>query len=261
MLDSTITWNGISSSSLGVKVERFPALNRPARKYDRYSVPGRNGDLFIWQDAWTNYDQLYEIYATEGNAPAKWRDIMAWLMPPTPQLTTDNLKTLEYGGYRQLVDSYEPDTIRLAAFVYETNIENSWNRLGRAVIRFTCRPERFTNDAFTALGYTYPTTTTVTNPTDRIAKPWIELNNTSLTAFTSGTLATINGRRIVFSGTGSISFACFDCERMTVTQNSMGNLSNQFSLPDGWPVLTPGVNSIILDDVESVDIYPRWWRI
>lgn len=259
MLNGTLTWNGITSSDLGIKVERFPALNRPARKYDRYSVPGRNGDLFIWQDAWNNYDQEYEIYAA--GTPANWRDIMAWLMPETEELNRDRLTSLEYGGYRHLVDSYEPDTIRLAAFLYDTAIENSWNLFGRATIRFACRPERFTDDAFDIHSYLIGDSEVLYNPTDRAAKPWIELNNVLLDPFTSGTLATINGRRIVYNSAADISFACVDCERMDISQNGVGNLSSHFAMPDGFPILQPGANSIIVDDVEQLDIVPRWWRL
>lgn len=58
---NTFTFAGVSSASLGLTIEKVPNMNRPARKYDRYSVPGRNGDIFVFQDAWENIEQSYEI--------------------------------------------------------------------------------------------------------------------------------------------------------------------------------------------------------
>lgn len=154
MLNNTITWNGVSSDTLGIRVERFPNLNRPQRKFEQVSVPGRNGDLFFFQDAWSNYEQSYEIFAGDGklnDAPDAFNDIMPWLYPSEASPTIDDYINLTIGGYHRLIDSFEPDAIRLAVFSNSVEVANSWNRYGRSTLRFNCRPERFTADAFTAI--------------------------------------------------------------------------------------------------------------
>ena len=61
--------------------------------------------------------------------PKKWTSIMEWLNSAD--------------GYAELSDSFDPDHYRKAVFVDATDIQNSWNHYGRAVVSFHCRPERF----------------------------------------------------------------------------------------------------------------------
>lgn len=131
MLNHSFVFNGHSSDEFGIKIERFPGLNRPARKYTVSNVPGRNGNLYEMQDAWEEVIQSYEIYAggQSKNSPQDFMRIMEWLCEPS--------------GYAELTDSYDVDHYREAVFVDATDIANSWNRFGRAVVSFRCRPERF----------------------------------------------------------------------------------------------------------------------
>lgn len=147
---SEITYAGNKSSDYGIVVERYPSLNRPARKYERVSVPGRNGDIIFKEDAWNNYSQEYEVWSGGRNAsaPNLWTNIFQWLYPEERGTTVEDVLNLEVNGYHQLIDTYEPNTIRLAQFNEETEVENSWNNFGKSIIRFDCRPERFTADAF-----------------------------------------------------------------------------------------------------------------
>lgn len=132
MLNHTFTWNGHSSDEFGIKIERFRALNRSARKYDAASVPGRNGNIYGLQNAWEEVLVSYEIWAkSEQNTDleARWTDIVEWLNSAD--------------GYAELSDTYDTDHYREAVFVEATDIANSWNNFGRAVVSFRCRPERF----------------------------------------------------------------------------------------------------------------------
>ena len=65
-----ITWNNVTSDSLGIFVEAAPFYVKPKRKVDVYSVPGRSGDIIRPQDAWDNVDQDYEIFAGDGSEHA-----------------------------------------------------------------------------------------------------------------------------------------------------------------------------------------------
>lgn len=61
--------------------------------------------------------------------PKKWTEIMEWLNSAD--------------GYAELTDTYDPEHYHKAVFVDSTDIQNSWNHYGRAVVSFHCRPERF----------------------------------------------------------------------------------------------------------------------
>lgn len=152
MPKSTITWNGVSSDTLGITIERFPNIIRAAKRYETVNIPGKNGAMYIYDDAYDNYNQEYQIYAgtgERGNLPASFMDIMQWLMPrQSTKPTIDDYNNLTVNGYKRLIDSYEPDVIRLAAFNQSLNFQNAWNRYGEGSLIFNVRPERFRTDAF-----------------------------------------------------------------------------------------------------------------
>ena len=65
MPNGYITFNGQTSTAAGVKaVEYYPALDRPRRKFTKMEVPGRTGDIVLFEDAWEDYEQEYEIRNT-----------------------------------------------------------------------------------------------------------------------------------------------------------------------------------------------------
>ena len=248
MLNHTFTFNGHSSDEFGIKIERFRALNRPGRKYDAASVPGRNGILYKLQEAWEEILVSYEIFAeasiadTEADFSKIDGTYFAWTADgltingtvPSPYeieeaaelLTTRNRTIIVSGGevgvwglecrvvdaygtttrtstitngsetfiltsgdwlyidlkiyagtysnkviplkvvdaeildlpkkwtnimewlnsadgYTELTDTYDPQHYYEAVFVDGPEIANSWNKHGRTVISFRCRPERF----------------------------------------------------------------------------------------------------------------------
>lgn len=156
----SFTFNGHSSDEFGIRIERFPDLNRSERKYRSASVSGRNGNIYQMQDAWEEVTVSYQIFAGElqaGAAVSDFTDIVEWLN------SADD--------YAVLTDSYDPTHYRLAVFVDEMEIESQWHTFGKATVKFRCRPERFivTNPISVSDG------NTITNPTNHVAKPIITL--------------------------------------------------------------------------------------
>ena len=256
MPKSTITWNGVSSDTLNITVERFPHIIRAARKFEQVSVPGRNGDLFFFQDAWNNYEQEYDIFAgtgTRGNVARTFNDIASWLQPESASPTVDDYINLTLNGYHRLVDSYETTAIRLAAVVDGMDTANAWNRFGQATLRFNCRPERFTNNAFTAVTKT-AASANITNPTDRYAKPMIKVYGSG-----NGTL-NVNGYIITI--TGMSDYLYIDCESQNCFRLLAENRNNLITLTSGFPKLAPGGNTITrTGGITKYDIWPRWWKL
>lgn len=129
---SSFTYNGHSSEEFGIRIEKKPVLNRSARKFQSASVPGRNGNIYQLEDAWSEVIQPYEIFAgekEEGAAVPSFTAIMEWLNSAA--------------GYTKLQDTYDPDHYRMAVFVDSTNISSTWHDFGRATINFRCRPEHY----------------------------------------------------------------------------------------------------------------------
>ena len=127
MANGVITWNGVASDTLGIVVSKVPSLNRPQRKYNSYSVPGRNGDIVVMQDAYAEYEQEYEIFALD-DAQVDARAIVDWLYQD---------------GWCQLSDDWEPEYYRLAYFVGPVDIEPIMDEAAVCTITFRCRPQRY----------------------------------------------------------------------------------------------------------------------
>ncbi len=158
MANGVITWNGVASNTLGITVRKVPGLNRPQRKHDSYSVPGRNGNIVVMQDAFEEYEQEYEIFTLD-NAQADAREIVDWLYQD---------------GYCKLTDDWEPGYYRLAYFVGPLDVETILEEAAVCTIKFRCRPERYLVGQEKGPYYNIGSTT-VLNPTNHDAHPFIRL--------------------------------------------------------------------------------------
>lgn len=256
MPKSIITWAGRSSAEYGITVERFPALNRPSRKYEKVSVPGRNGDIYFYQDSFSNYIQQYEIYAgsRNGSAPDAWTEVFNWLYPEDRAVSTDDFLNLTINGYHQLIDSYEPNAIRLAAFNEAVEVANEWNQIARAAISFDCRPERFTSDAFTPVSFT-ASGGHVTNNTKRNAKPCLKVYGSG-----AGTL-TVGNEIISISAINGYIYIDSELKNCYKGMNDL-NLNNLVTLTSEFPILKPGNTYITwTGGITQIDVIPRWWNL
>lgn len=239
-----ITWNGVTSDSVGVFVEEAPRYNKPSRKIDIYSVPGRSGDIIRPQDAWNNVDQNYEIFAGDGTqdaVPGAFSHVGAWLYGPT--------------GYQRLEDDFDTDHFRLAYFAGPMNVENVMTKVGRASIRFVCKPQRFLKSGETEVTIA-SVPATLTNPTEFRARPLLLVTGGGL----EGTV-TINDTVFEISDTSVPIY--IDCETMNCYDGE-GNNKNGIvgSSSSEFATLDPGDNNIgFTGAVSSVKITPRWWEL
>lgn len=157
---NTLTFNGHTSDEFGIRIEKMPALNRPARKFRFASVPGRNGNIYEMEDAWEEIIVPYEIFAggmNDGAAVASFTEIMEWLHSAN--------------GYAVLSDTYDLEHYRMAVFVDSADIESQWHTWGRTVINFRCRPEHYLTNQTQAVA----SGAVINNTTNHIAKPLITL--------------------------------------------------------------------------------------
>ena len=156
----SFTFNGRASEEFGIRIERFPDLNRSARKFQSASVAGRNGNIYQMENAWEEVIVSYQIFAgerQEGAAVTDFTEIVEWLN------SADN--------YVELSDTYDPTHYRLAVFVDELEIESQWHTFGKATVQFRCRPQRFiVQDSISVVSGD-----TLTNPTNHTALPIITL--------------------------------------------------------------------------------------
>lgn len=236
-----ITWNGISSNSLGLVVEKVPNMDRPARKYDRYQVPGRNGDIFVMQDAWENVEQSYEIWWADSVSVVGY-SLSEWLFGPT--------------GYQTLEDDFDPDHYRKAVFTGPYDVENILQKYGRATITFDCDPRRFLTSGLTWIPIPsgMGPGLDIVNPTPFPAKPVFDITNApSLIA------------NIIVSNSGSSTMLTISKAGHFIVDSARESIVDEYGVPafgSTWgkfPTLYPGTSNI--SPQNNAKIQPNWWTL
>lgn len=230
---SWLSWHQVRSDTLGIYVERSPALPIPQKKIIRYSIPGRNGDVIIDTGAYENVTQKYSIYLTESaNVTITAKAVKEWLL---------------YQGEGRLVDSFDPDVYRFATYEGGGEIENVLQRFGRAEIEFDCRPQRY---VLQSLNYTeYTEAFTLTNPTQNNARPVIRVNGSG-----AGTLTV-----------GNNTIALTDCNIYIDSELQsafLGTTNKNNAMTGEFPILPPGETGISwTGGITSILIAPRWFYL
>lgn len=239
----SIIFHGVSSDALHLIVEKYPARPIPKRKIERFSVPGRSGDIVVPYNAFENVKRVYDCYLSAEVTGQSLAETSAAFV-----------NWLSYGGYAELSDDYDPDVYVMATCVAGGDIENIQDLFGRIRIEFDCKPQRFLTAGKTMV--TYSTAGTILNPTPYTARPLIKLTGTS----SSGTL-TVGAATLTLTET--CSNVVIDCEAEDVYQLSGGVVTNLNTKVSGAvPELPAGNNAISWTGaISSVSIEPRWWLL
>lgn len=236
-----IIFNGIPSTNYGIHVETPPVYATPERDYEVVHIPGRNGDLVIDNGSYKNVTRKYSISVGEidGNFTTLAAGVSEWLHSAS--------------GYARLEDSYESDYFRLAYYVADSEMENLFHQAGKMLIEFNCKPARFLKAGERAVPFT--TDGSISNPTFQKSFPKL-----TVVVSGSGTL-TIGDQTITISGLTNSTRMVIDSELQDVyEEGSLTNLNSKVSFSDGFPLLSPGVNTITFTgSITSVEVIPRWW--
>ena len=236
-----IIFNGIPSTNYGIHVETPPVYATPERDYEVVHIPGRNGDLVIDNGSYKNVTRKYSISVGEidGNFTTLAAGVSEWLHSAS--------------GYARLEDSYESDYFRLAYYVADAEMENLFHQAGKMSIEFNCKPARFLKAGERAVPFT--TDGSISNPTFQKSFPKL-----TVVVSGSGTL-TIGDQTITISGLTNSTRIVIDSELQDVyEEGSLTNMNSKVSFSDGFPLLSPGVNTITFTgSITSVEVIPRWW--
>lgn len=236
-----IIFNGIPSTNYGIHVETPPVYATPERDYEVVHIPGRNGDLVLDNGSYKNVTRKYTISVGEidGNFTNLAAGVSEWLH--------------SVSGYARLEDSYEPDYFRLAYYVADAEMENLFHQAGKMSIEFNCKPARFLKVGERAVSFT--TAGSISNPTFQKSFPKL-----TVVVSGSGTL-TVGDQTITISGLTGSTRMVIDSELQDVyEEGSLTNLNSKVAFSDGFPLLSPGVNTITFTgSITSVEVIPRWW--
>jgi len=241
MSTGKITWNGHDSTEFGTYVSGTNAHNAAEADMTAYQIPGRNGDLVISNNRYKNIVVTYPAFiphSLSGNEQA----LRNWLRSSN--------------GYERLDDTYDTTHFRLARTIGELVFEPVRPNAANFEIAFDCCPQRFLTSGTSPV--TISSTTVVTNPTNYEAKPLI-----TVTSIAASAEIEFNSDITLTATTSYANTVIIDCDAQNIYDSvTLDNKNSLFSMPDGFPVLKPGSNTITkTGSISSVSMEPRWWEL
>lgn len=234
-----LIFNGQSSDVFGVVISGSGTYSAPKRKYETFTVPGRNGTLKIDGGSFENISVTYNaaiVHNLNSNAAA----MREWLLSPA--------------GYCRLEDTYHPGEFRLAQFSggVEFSDFSQFLRAASFNLTFDCKPQRFLKAGENPIS----NPEAVYNPTAFPAKPMIKFT----AAATSGNVV-IGNCTIAFDGLAAGNTVVLDAETMDAV-NQSGENANSCVTISGDLVLPPQAFSAVSSiGVSDLTITPRWWTL
>lgn len=169
-----ISFNGVSSSTLGIEVVHPPHFHYAERNYSYFEIPGGNGSKLIDAGGRKNVEAEYELNFIVGSQYTNFEEhsaaIMAWLNSGS--------------GYCRLEDSYNPNWYRMAAYSESNQIENVLDGGGKVTVRFNCKPQRWLKTGENPLAVTNGQI--VSNSTINNAYPLLYIVNNDAATFSIG---------------------------------------------------------------------------
>ena len=233
-----VTYNGTASDTLGIFISGSGSYNAAEDDLTAYSIPGRNGDLFIPNNRYKNIEVVYPAFIPN-DFENRVQAVRNWLRSAK--------------NYAKISDNYDTNHYRMGigvGIVAFTPAQE--NVAANFQITFNCKPQRFLNSGDTAL--TPTSGSTISNGYIYTALPLIEFTNP-----TSSATITIGTRTLTATAayTGTV---YVDCETRNIYSGA-NNLNNYFSVTGDFPQLAPGNNTITFSGVTSLKVYPRWWEL
>ncbi len=112
-MNPTITFNGVSSETMGVIVTRLPDFHRAARRIVEKTIPGRHGALIQDEGAYDLYTTILEVNLNG----ASQRDVYAWLRGEGWMISSDEP---DYKAYVYMYGSVTDNRFRTSGGAYDT---------------------------------------------------------------------------------------------------------------------------------------------
>lgn len=232
----TFNFAGVQSQNYDMWIEGGGTYSAPARKYNAYDVPGRNGAVTIDDGSFEEIEHTYKAFIARDFAE-----------------NVENLRNdlMALNGAQRLTDTYHPGEFYRARYMRGLEPEVAPRAVGGSFdITFMRDPRRFLVSGETAV--TVASGGSLTNPTNFASKPLIRV-------YGYGTLI-VNDENITISS--GFEYVDIDSEIMDC-YHGLDNANSRVSFQNrNFPELHAGANGITYSgNITSVQVTPRWWRL
>lgn len=238
-----MTFGGKALSDFNVYVDGSQVYKKPAKTFSKYSILGRNGDIFMNTNRYENVTLSFKCFIRQ-NFGKNYSDLMDYLN--------------SFDGYQKLETSEEPLVYRKALFHSSVNPNTgAFNHYGSFTLTFDCMPQQFLKSGDNQIAVEVGETIHLTNPTFQKANPFIKV----LSSETHGYIY-INEEQIYLNDLPFFP-TYIDCELLdawAVADGIIVNANEYVELSDNPITLNHGINEINTTDC-SIEITPRWWKI
>lgn len=243
--------DGACSKDIGITVSGFPTFAASTPRTTSYSIPGRNGDLILWDGSFKNIKGEIECFALDGeNVDYAISTVNQWL--------TDC-------NYKKFVISSEPGRYRMARVTNAAEIAIRMGVLAPFKIELDCKPQRFF-DGETPIRVDGEGGS-VHNRTGFDALPLIRLyfeEGSTFSTYPSVRFQNKNGDyRLILTpvGLSTAQWIDIDLEKKCATASNGKGLTITTD-SSGFPSFPSGDTSVYgASWATSMEIFPRWWTL
>lgn len=228
-------FNKHSSRECDVYISGTGTYGAPERDREVFSIPGRNGDLFIDNGRYESVIMPYSCFILK-NFDRNYRKLKDIL--------------LSVNSYAVLEDTYHPDEYRMA--VYRKGLDDidlsHNNTAGKFTIEFLCKPERYLKyaDRWEEInGAKY-------NPTSYESKPLIEVTG-------NGSFY-VNGQKVTVEGNTGLIYLDSDIQDAYSIENGV-IISKNSCVSGDFPILSPGKNTFENEGITRLRMKGRYFAL
>lgn len=238
-----IIFNNQFLTDKGCIITEPPERPFPKRRFEKITVPGRNGDLILDDECYENIQIKYKAATIPDLHERKdidevLNDLRAWLLTSV--------------SYQKLYDTELPDGFYWAFCSDISNAVKTFENMYEFSITFDCKPFFYLDSGQTEQIFT-ATSISLYNPGNYKSYPKIKIIGTG------SVRCNINGSNFTVSDVSPN--VIVDSEKMLVYSSSLVDKSDLLS--GGYPSLAVGTNNIVFigEGFQSAVITTRWCKL
>ena len=239
---SFFSYNGLKSSDFGLHIESKNIFSAPAFDLTFQAIPGRNGDLLLSANRFSNVPVSYTAFVARRNVQGladTLRQVKGWLYAQPDR-------------YHPLTDSYDPGFIRYGVIKEGLDIEEQLNRLGLFTVTFSCKPFRYSLAGNEPVTFSAPGGV-LNNPFPFPSRPYLRIEGSG-----GGTLTIQSaGENSAWTFSDIDGYVEADSEQMNFYKGTQ--IKNHTVTGNGFPLLCPGENTLAFSGgITGLSVTPRW---